>query len=126
MAINKFMWDEDIALFRRMKGNYQSEHEREFFETLKYREENVLSVCFDWLILEPENEDRLYLIRCEYSEYLLGKEGNFEEQHYMNLAETLSANLKDLGLLDRDITLFQWLRERDYKGIRYDRNLDDL
>ena len=28
MAINKFMWDEDIALFRRMKGNYQSSRNR--------------------------------------------------------------------------------------------------
>ena len=34
MAINKFMWDEDIALFRRMEGNYQSDREREFFEKL--------------------------------------------------------------------------------------------
>lgn len=124
MAINKFMWDEDIALFRRMEGNYQSEREREFFETLKYREENVLSVSHDALLLEPDNEDRLYLIRCEYSEYMLGQEDVIEEQHYMNLAETLSANLKDLGLLDRDITLFQWLRERDYEGVRYDRNFD--
>ncbi len=124
MAINKFMWKEDIALFHAMEGNYQSGREREFFETLKYREENVLSVSHDALLLEPDNEDRLYLIRCEYSEYMLGKEDVIEEQHYMNLSETLSANLKDVGLLDRDITLFQWLRERDYKGVRYDRNFD--
>lgn len=44
----------------------------------------------------------------------------------MTLKETLDANLKEIGVLDRDITLLQWLRERDYKGVEYDHNFDDL
>ena len=40
----------------------------------------------------------------------------------MKLSEALNANLKQLGYLDRDITLLDWLRERDYKGIRYNHN----
>ena len=126
MAINKFMWDEDIALFRRMEGNYQSEREREFFEKLKYKEENVLTVSNDLLMSEYDNEDKIYIVREEYSEFVVGREDILEEQHYMNLSETLSANLRETGLLDRDITLFQWLRERDYKGVMYDHNYDKL
>ena len=126
MAINKFMWDEDIALFRRMEGNYQSEREREFFEKLKYKEENVLTVSNDLLMSEYDNEDKIYIVREEYSEFVVGREDVVDEQHYMNLSETLSANLRETGLLDRDITLFQWLRERDYKGVMYDHNYDKL
>ncbi len=126
MAINKFMWDEDIALFRRMEGNYQSDREREFFEKLKYKEENVLTVSNDLLMSEYDNEDKIYIVREEYSEFVVGREDILEEQHYMNLSETLSANLRETGLLDRDITLFQWLRERDYKGVMYDHNYDKL
>ena len=44
----------------------------------------------------------------------------------MYLAEALQLNLKEVGLLDRDITLFEWLRERDYKGVEYDHNYDDM
>ena len=44
----------------------------------------------------------------------------------MNLYEALNANLKEIGVLDRNITLFQWLRERDYKGVEYNHNFDDL
>ena len=126
MAINKFMWDEDIALFRRMEGNYQSDREREFFEKLKYKEENVLTVSNDLLMSEYDNEDKIYIVREEYSEFVVGREDILEEQHYMNLSEALAANLHDIGLLDRDITLFQWLRERDCHGIMYDHNYDKL
>ena len=126
MAINKFMWDEDIALFRRMEGNYQSEREREFFEKLKYKEENVLTVSNDLLMSEYDNEDKIYIVREEYSEFVVGREDVVDEQHYMNLSEALAANLREIGLLDRDITLFQWLRERDYKGVMYDHNYDKL
>ena len=126
MAINKFMWDEDIALFRRMEGNYQSDREREFFEKLKYKEENVLTVSNDLLMSEYDNEDKIYIVREEYSEFVVGREDVVDEQHYMNLSEALAANLRETGLLDRDITLFQWLRERDYKGVMYDHNYDEL
>ena len=75
---------------------------------------------------EYDNEDKIYIVREEYSEFVVGREDILEEQHYMNLSETLSANLRETGLLDRDITLFQWLRERDYKGVMYDHNYDKL
>ena len=42
----------------------------------------------------------------------------------MCLSDALSLNLKDLGFIDRDLTLYQWLRERDYDVVNYERNFD--
>lgn len=117
---------EDKVLFESMVGHYQSNNEREFFEKLRYKQENVFTVSHDLILHEDNNEDGIYIVRCEYEEYIVGQEDVIEEQHVMFLAEALRLNLKDVGLLDRDITLFDWLRERDYKGVEYDHNYDDM
>lgn len=75
---------------------------------------------------ELNNEDRLYIVRCEYEEYIVGQEFIAEEQHVMCLYDALNLNLKKTGLVDKDITLFEWLRQRDYAGIEYDHNYDDI
>lgn len=116
----------DKALFESMVGHYQSDNEREFFENLRFKQENVFTVSHDLILHEDNNEDGLYIVRCEYEEYIVGHEKVIEEQHVMFLAEALQLNLKEAGLLDRDITLFDWLRERDYKGVEYDHNYDDI
>lgn len=118
---------EDKKLFDSMVGHYQSENEREFFEKQRYKQEYVMTSSNDLLLHEDNNEDRIYIVRCWYEEYVVGgllyKQG---EEHFMTLKETLDANLKEIGVLDRNITLLQWLRERDYKGLEYDHNFDDL
>lgn len=118
---------EDKKLFDSMIGHYQSENEREFFEKQRYKQEYVMTSSNDLLLHEDNNKDRIYIVRCWYEEYVVGgllyKQG---EEHFMTLKETLDANLKEIGILDRDITLLQWLRERDYKGVEYDHNYDDL
>ena len=116
----------DVELFKYMKNHYQSDNEKEFFEKLQYKQENVLTVALDLILSERNNEDKLYIVRCEYSEYIVGQEVVIEEQHVMCLSEALEINLKKVGLLNRDITLFQWLRERDYAGVEYDHNYDDI
>ena len=42
----------------------------------------------------------------------------------MTLSEALAINLKEIGFIDRDITLLEWLRESDYKYVNYNRNHD--
>ena len=49
-----------------------------------------------------------------------------EDVYAMDLEEAMAINLKDAGLLDNDVTLLEWLRARDYKGIKYDGNFDEL
>lgn len=117
---------EDAELFEFMKSHYQSENEKEFFERLRYKQEYVLTVSHDLILSELNNEDKLYIVRCEFEEYIVGQEDVTEEQHVMCLYDALNLNLKAAGLLDRDITLFQWLRERDYAGVEYDHNYDDI
>lgn len=125
MADNE-LFKEDKALFEYMKTHYQSANEKEFFEKLRYKEENVLTVANDLILSEKNNEDKLYIVRCEFEEYIVGQESVIEEQHAMCLSEALEINLQNAGLLNRDITLFQWLRERDYDGVEYDHNYDDI
>ena len=117
---------EDRALFERMKDEYQSENEKEFFERLRYKQEHVFTVANDLILHERNNEDGIYIVRCEYEEYVVGQKEVIEEQHVMDLSEALAINLKETGLLDREITLFEWLRERDYAGVEYDHNYDDM
>lgn len=117
---------EDKALFESMVGHYQSDNEREFFEKLRYKQEHVMTCSNDLILDEDNNEDGIYIVRCWYEEYVVGQEKVIEEQHVMYLAEALRLNLKEVGLLDRDITLFGWLRERDYKGVEYNHNYDNF
>lgn len=63
---------EDQLLFNSMVGNYQSENEKVFFETLKELEQTDFSVSHDILLEDTENEDHLYFIRIGYFEYMFG------------------------------------------------------
>ena len=117
---------EDTELFNRMKEQYKTDKEREFFERLRYKQEHVLTFSNDLILHECNNEDRLYIVRCIFEEYVVGKEGVLEEEHTMDLSEALAINLKEAGLLDRNLTLFDWLRERNYAGVEYDHNYDDM
>lgn len=128
MTKNK-LWPEDLALFLRMEKEYVSEQEKEFFEKLRYKEENIYTYANDLIMWEQSNADHIYLVRCRFSEYDLGHgvEGNYDEElHTMNLHEALNINLKEAGFLDRDITLHEWLREINYAGVEYNHNFDDL
>ena len=77
------------------------------------------------IMFEEDNDDHIYIVRCYYEEFIIGHglKGKYDEEfHVMTLSEALNANLMQLGFLSRDITLLDWLRERDYEGIRYNHN----
>ncbi len=121
-------FEEDIELFARMQGNYQSENEENFFRNLEYKQKYEVTACNDLLVWEKENDDLIYFVREEYHEYLVGHgydEDDWEEEHVMKLADALAVNLKPLGF-ERDITLWQWLKETDYKYVKYNRNYDKV
>ena len=116
---------EDIELFISMEGHYKSLNEKYFFEKMRNKMENELAPSNELVMYEEDNEDNIYIIRCVYEEFIIGhglKDSYDEEYHAMTLFEALNANLKQLGFIDRDITLLEWLRERDYNGIRYNHN----
>ena len=118
---------EDETLFHTMEGRYVSPNEENFFKNLQYKEEYEITGLNDLLISEYENKDEIYLVRMYYEEYVVGQGINSDgtrEVHVMTLSEALSVNLKDAGLLDRNLSLWEWLRESDFVYVNYNRNHD--
>lgn len=120
------LWDADTKLFEAMRGNYQSANEKKFFEYLFDVEQWDFSMSGDLLLHEDDNEDQLYIMRVNFDEYEVGKNSPNvpENRHVQGLANALALNMKKCGFSDENITLFQWLKKRDYKGVRYDQNRD--
>lgn len=113
---------EDIQLFSSMAGHYQTEEERIFFETLKYKEEYELATMNELLLIEEDNEDNLYFIRIYADEYEIGLGAT--KEHFQSLADALQMRLSEIGMPANDCTFGQWLQQRNYKGIHYDRNIE--
>lgn len=121
------LWDADARLFASMKGKYQSVNEENFFKNMQYKQEYEVTALNDLIVSEYENDDEIYILRMYNEEYVVGHgidSDGAQEEHVMCLSDALSLNLKDLGFIDRDITLLQWLRERDYDMVNYERNYD--
>jgi len=121
------LWDADYELFASMRDNSLTPNEANFFKNMRFKEEYEPTALNDLLVSEYENPDEIYLVRVEYDEYLVGHgigTDGAEEVHVMNLSEALAVNFKTEGFLDRDITLWQWLREKDYAIVNYERNHD--
>ena len=114
-------------LFESMKGHYQSVNEENFFKNMQFKQEYECTSLNDLIVSEYENEDEIYIVRKYNEEYVVGNgigTDGAQEEHVMNLSEALALNLKDLGFLNRDVTLLQWLRECDYQVVNYERNYD--
>ena len=121
------LWDEDKKLFESMKGHYQSVNEENFFKNMQFKQEYECTSLNDLIVSEYENEDEIYIVREYNEEYVVGhgiETDGVQEEHVMNLSEALALNLKDLGFLNRDVTLLQRLRECDYQVVNYERNYD--
>jgi hypothetical protein len=121
------LWDADAKLFASMKGNYQSKNEENFFMNMQYKEEYQATALNDLLVSEYENQDEIYIVRMYNEEYIVGQgigTDGANEEHVMCLFEALNLNLKELGFLDKDVTLLDWLRECDYSVVNYERNYD--
>lgn len=83
----------------------------------------------DLIVSENENKDEIYMVRMYNEEYVIGHgvgSDGANEVHAMCLSEALALNLKLLGFIERNLTLWQWLRECDYSVVNYKRNYDIL
>ena len=112
--------EKDRIFFEQMEGHYQSENERIFFENMKYKEEYVNADEWDILLNECDNEENVFFYRESYEWYMLERvddNHNYVEE-FCGLADVLSApaSIWDLG----EGTILDWLRRRDYAGIKYD------
>ena len=128
MSTNKHkLWDVDEKLFTSMEGKYMSNNEENFFKNMRFKQEYECTSLNDLIVSEYENDDEIYVVREYNEEYVvghgIGTDGEYEE-HVMNLSEALALNLKELGFIDRNLTLWEWLRECDYSVVNYERNYD--
>jgi hypothetical protein len=119
------LWDVDIQMFNSMEGNYVSIEEENFFRNLRFKQESEITLVNDLLMSEHDNPEKIYIVREIYDEYVVGVD-NLEELeiHVMNLHEALAIKLEDIGISGTSLTLFEWLRGRNYQGIKYNRNYD--
>lgn len=113
---------EDKQLFAAMADHYQSEEERIFFETMKYKEEYELAPMNDLLLVEADNEDSLYFIRIYADEYEVGLGAT--KKHFQSLNEALEMSLSNIGMPAEFGSFGEWLRRRNYKGINYNGNIN--
>lgn len=83
---------------------------------------------FDTLLSEYDIEDGLYLVKCYFCEYLIGRNSHNLKAKLNFVPSCLKESLEtDLfQLLGRHITLWEWLKSRDFKGVRYDYEWEDL
>lgn len=133
------LWIEDSKLFEEMKEHYRSEEERLFFEKMKLKMVYECAPSGDDIMIGRDNEDAMYICRLDQDEFVIGRytgekvhipahvfwlehdSHHYVEYHAMNLSEALSHNLKDI--IGKDITLLEWLHERNYRGIEYNGNV---
>ena len=114
----------DAAIKNAVSGN-----ERIFFEKVRYKVLNETAASNDVLMNEADNEDKLYLLRVGTDDFMIGRNitDPNEKSSPIENAGLFGALEEDLyPYIGRHITLLEWLRGRDYKGIRYDANNDYL
>ncbi len=123
------LWPQDEELFSNMANNYQSEAEAFFFAMMRNKMETENAPWKETLIWEQDNPDQIYFLREGYDEFIVGRGSNPTEWydtecHTMNLSEALNLNLSQAKILDRDISLLDWLREQDYACVKYNHEND--
>jgi hypothetical protein len=108
-------------------NNAVSENEKGFFEKLRYKVLHETAFSNDVLMKDDENDDAIYIMRVGTDDIMVGHNLTVKgkEHECMELAGVCFAMSYDLyDFLGYHITLQEWLRKRDYQGIRYDRNND--
>lgn len=118
MAENE-LWPQDEQLLQELIEHPTSLSEKGFYTKLKRKMESELAPCQEVLFSMQDNPDQLYVLRDGYDEFIIGSGKDnlkWDTVHAMNLTDALKTNLKDSGLISQDLTLLDWLRQRDYRN----------
>lgn len=117
----------DKIFFDNLGDMFTSAEEKNFFVNMKHKMEFEPAMSNDLIMSEHDNEDGIYIVRCYDCEFIIGRHvgDTFKEEKYtMNFSDALETNLKECGFIDDNLTLLEWLRKRNYKGVQYDHNYD--
>ena len=118
---------EDVSLFKHMEGKYISNEEKEFFERMKFKIESELAPANDLIMSNRNNNDGIYIVRCYDYAFRIGchvGEEYKKEFYAMDFHDALEVNLRECGFIDENLSLLEWLRKRNYKGVEYNHNFD--
>ena len=115
---------EDLALFKTHPGPGASDAEKDFFKKMEKKVFGEFAPSADLLMSEHNNHDEIYIVRYYFSEFRIGQglaDNRFKGKIYtLTFAEALEADL--FQFLDRHVTLLEWLREIDFKGLDFNGN----
>ena len=97
----------------------QTNEERYFLERLKAKETGEFAPSADLLISERDNADELYLVRYYFTEYKIGcmRETSGSSIYCISFEDLMKEDL--CPLLDRHMTIIEWLREQKFACVRY-------
>lgn len=116
--------EKDVILLQTEPRKNESPAEQNFWIKMKQKILGEFAPSADLLFSEHDNDDELYLVRYYFHEFRIGRgrvnERTREAIYVDSFNEALNADLH--SLLDRHITLLEWLRERDFQGIDYNGN----
>ena len=112
----------EMQMFNEMRGHYVSKNEEVFFETMLRKIQTEYTGMGDIILDEDDNEDGIYLIREIYDDFEVGRAQVGVKDHPVSTNGLFGILSIDLGefVLDEHITLLEWLRRRDYAGVKYD------
>ena len=107
--------------------NAESDNESKFFKTLMYKVVHEPAASNDVLMHNEDNEDGIYILRVS-DDFMIGKKDEngmdaCTPSEYSGLFFFLSTDM--YPYLGHHITVGEWLKRRDYGGIRYDANNDE-
>jgi len=124
---NKLFPKEDGELLDSMKGKFVSEREEKFFYNVIWKEVYEWAGDCDVLMSEFDNDDEVYIVRYFDSEYEIGK-GRIKHHgikggYCDSLSELLKLDM--FNMTGEHTSILEWLRKKDYQGIRYDQNQED-
>lgn len=113
--------------FEQAIKNAISENEKVFFETFRYKVLNETAFSNDVLMDNLDNEDGLYILRVRVDDVMIGRRTSDDMEvgapvEFEGIFAVVDEDLFEW--IGRHVTLLQWLRERDFRGIRYDANND--
>lgn len=114
------MRDEDKAFFTKVFDKEMSPNERRFFERMKEKVEGEFAPSADIMMIEDSNEEEVFIIRYYFHEFKIGKHNWDEAVYEDSFSKFIRADM--YILLGRHVTLLEWLREIDFKGVNYNGN----
>ena len=118
---------DDKVLLDSLKQIVNTDAGKEFLSKIEFKMQYEPAMANELLLSEFDNDEGIYLVRCYDHEFIVGCHigDKYEEEFYaMSFSEAMNVNLKEYHFIDDNITMFQWLANRDFKGVRYNNNYD--